>query len=176
MATPTGRHRPWRLIATFVGLTAILYGLVFFTAGSNAPKLGIDLQGGTRITLTAQSSDNTTPTRQSMQLARDIMERRVNGSGVAGAQVQIDGNNQLIVTVPGTEDLSNLTRSAQLSLRPVIDAATPGLTTPLPDASAGQTGSPSPAPDATSGATDPAAPTTDASAGSDHRRLRGSDE
>ena len=98
--------RPWRLIATFVALTAILYGLVFFTAGSNAPKLGIDLQGGTRITLTAQSSDNTTPTRQSMLLARDIMERRVNGSGVAGAQVQIDGNNQLVVTVPGTQDLT----------------------------------------------------------------------
>jgi preprotein translocase subunit SecD len=143
VATPAGQVRPWRLIATFVGLTAILYGLVFFTAGSNTPKLGIDLQGGTRITLTAQSSDNSTPTRQSMQLARDIMERRVNGSGVAGAQVQIDGNNQLIVTVPGTQDLTNLTRSAQLSLRPVITSAFPGsgVVPATPDATAGATGS-----------------------------------
>lgn len=173
MATPVGQLRPWRLIATFIGLTAILYGLVFFTAGSNTPKLGIDLQGGTRITLTAQSSDNATPSRESMTLARDIMERRVNGSGVAGAQVQIDGNNQLIVTVPGTQDLTNLTRSAQLALRPVITQAYPGSaaattgTTATPDATAGATGSDAPATGTGTGAPTTggsAAPTTDATA------------
>ena len=47
------------------------------------------------------------------------MERRVNGSGVAGAQVQIDGANQLVITVPGNDDLTDLTRSAQLNIRPV---------------------------------------------------------
>ncbi|MEO5834857.1 MAG: protein translocase subunit SecD [Nakamurella sp.] len=181
MATPAGQLRPWRLILTFVGLTAILYGLVFFTAGSNSPKLGIDLQGGTRITLTAQSSDNATPTRQSMQLARDIMERRVNGSGVAGAQVQIEGANQLVVTVPGTEDLTDLTRSAQLQLRPVLGACTTsavypnlGVALPSPSASVGApgttdtettgTGSSAPATDATAPATDPTAPATDPTA------------
>ena len=57
MATPAGQFRPWRLILTFIGITAVLYGLVFFTPGSNTPKLGIDLQGGTRITLTARTVD-----------------------------------------------------------------------------------------------------------------------
>ena len=36
-----------------------------------------------------------------MQQARTIMETRVNGSGVAGAEVQIDGVKNLVITVPG---------------------------------------------------------------------------
>ncbi|HEY7816293.1 MAG TPA: protein translocase subunit SecD, partial [Nakamurella sp.] len=75
--------------------------------------------GGTRITLTARTLDGSDPTRDQMQQARTIMEGRVNGSGVAGAQVQIDGARQLVITVPGNEDLSGLTRSAQLNIRPV---------------------------------------------------------
>lgn len=125
MATPAGQFRPWRMIMTFVVITVGLYSLVFFTSGSNTPKLGIDLQGGTRIVLGAQTTDNTTPDRNSMLQARDILERRVNGSGVAGAQIQIDGATQLVVTVPGTEDLTNLTRSAQLNFRPVLGSGTP---------------------------------------------------
>ena len=120
MATPAGQFRPWRLIWTFIGITAVLYGLVFFTPGSNTPKLGIDLQGGTRITLTARTLDGSDPSRTQMQQARTIMESRVNGSGVAGAQVQIDGAKQLVITVPGNENLNNLTRSAQLNIRPVL--------------------------------------------------------
>ena len=120
MATPSGQFRPWRLIWTFVGIVVVLYGLVFFTPGSNSPKLGIDLQGGTRITLTARTLDGSDPSREQMQQARTIMEGRVNGSGVVGAQVQIDGARQLVVTVPGNEDLSGLTRSAQLNIRPVL--------------------------------------------------------
>ena len=130
MATPAGQFRPWRLIWTFLGITAVLYGLVFCTPGSNTPKLGIDLQGGTRITLTAKTQDGGDPDRAQMQQARTIMETRVNGSGVAGAEVQIDGARQLVITVPGNEDLSGLTRSAQLNIRPV-------LTSPL-DAASGQ--------------------------------------
>lgn len=120
MATPPGHMRPWRLIGTFVGIVIVLYGMVFLLPGSNTPKLGIDLQGGTRITLTARTVDGSDPTREQMQQARTIMEGRVNGSGVVGAQVQIDGANQLVVTVPGNEDLSGLTRTAQLNIRPVV--------------------------------------------------------
>ncbi len=93
---------------------------MFFTPGSNTPKLGIDLQGGTRITLTARTLDGSDPSRTQMQQARTIMESRVNGSGVAGAEVQIDGARQLVITVPGNENLNNLTRSAQLNIRPVV--------------------------------------------------------
>src|SRR6476620_4050908 len=128
VATPAGQFRPWRLILTFIGICAVLYGLVFFTPGSNTPKLGIDLQGGTRITLTARTTDGSDPTRDQMQQARTIMENRVNGSGVRGAEVQIDGTKNLVITVAGNEDLSGLTRSAQMNIRPV-------LTSPIGDTS-----------------------------------------
>lgn len=108
------------MIITFVSITVGLFALVFFTPGSDAPKLGIDLQGGTRITLTARTSDGSTPSTDSMKLARTIMERRVNGSGVAGAQVQIDGSRQLVITVPGQDNLEGLTRPAQMNIRPVV--------------------------------------------------------
>ncbi len=117
MASPAGQFRPWRLITAFVVVTAVLYALVFFTKGSNTPKLGIDLQGGTQITLTAATLDGKAPSASSMQQAQQIMTRRVNGSGVAGAQVQIDGSNHLVVTVPGNNDLPGLTASARLNLR-----------------------------------------------------------
>lgn len=108
------------MIITFLAITAGLFALVFFTPGSDAPKLGIDLQGGTRVTLTARTSDGSTPSNDSMKQARDVMERRVNGSGVVGAQVQIDGSRQLVITVPGQDNLEGLTRSAQLNIRPVV--------------------------------------------------------
>jgi preprotein translocase subunit SecD len=108
------------MIITYLVITAGLYALVLFTPGSTAPKLGIDLQGGTRVTLTARTTDGSAPSQDSMKLARTIMEQRVNGSGVAGAQVQIDGSNQLVVTVPGQNNLEGLTRSAKLNIRPMI--------------------------------------------------------
>jgi preprotein translocase subunit SecD len=108
------------LIGTFIGIVVVLYGLVFLTPGPNTPKLGIDLQGGTRITLTARTLDGSDPTRAQMQQAQAIMESRVNGSGVVGAEVQIDGARQLVITVPGNEDLNSLTRSAQMNIRPVL--------------------------------------------------------
>lgn len=148
MATPAGQFRPWRLIWTFIGITAVLYGLVLFTPGSNTPKLGIDLQGGTRITLTARTLDGSDPTRDQMQQARTIMESRVNGSGVTGAEIQIDGSKNLVITVPGNEDLSGLTRSAQMNIRPVLtdSSGNPVISYPAdylpPSASTGATTSP----------------------------------
>ena len=143
MATSVGQFRPGRLIGTFIALTAVLYALVFFTSGAYTPKLGIDLQGGTRATLTAATPDGSSPSRESMAQARTIMEGRVNGSGVVGAQVQIDGANQLVVTVPGVQDLNQLTRSAQLNIRPQLAAGVDlSQAPPALPGSAGVSGSP----------------------------------
>lgn len=150
MASPAGQFHPWRLIITFLAITVGLFALVFFTPGSTAPKLGIDLQGGTRVTLLARTDDGSAPSRDSMKLARDIMERRVNGSGVAGAQVQIDGSNQLVITVPGQDNLEGLTRSARLNIRPLINRwVNPALAQTVPQTSSAET---PPSTTATSGA------------------------
>lgn len=114
----------------FLGLTVLLYALVLFAPGDKTPKLGIDLQGGTRVVLQAQVPGGGTPAASSMSQARTIMETRVNGSGVSGVQVQVDGSDQLVVTAPGSANLTGLTRSARMNIRedlaqgPDIAAAT----------------------------------------------------
>jgi len=119
VASPIGQFRPWRLIVAFGIVTAVLYALVFFTKGSNTPKLGIDLQGGTQVTLTAQTLDKKNPSPSAMQQAQEIMTKRVNGSGVVGAEVKIDGANHLVVTAPGNDPLTGrLTAAARLNIRP----------------------------------------------------------
>ena len=103
MASPTVRFRPGRYLAIFVVIVAALYGLVFFTGdGRPTPKLGIDLQGGTRVTLTARTESGAAPNQGDLDLARQIIEQRVNGLGVGGTEVIRDGNN-LVITVPGPE-------------------------------------------------------------------------
>ena len=162
MATPAGQFRPGRDLGAFAAIAIVLYALVFFTNGSNTPKLGIDLQGGTRVILTASTPDGSTPTKAEMDQARQIMERRVNGSGVVGAQVQVDGASQLVVTVPGTATLTELTRSAQLNIRPQLtsyaDASQVNTTAP-----SGSSGSVAPSSAAAIGDTSaPAAPSSGA--------------
>ncbi|MGQ0483470.1 MAG: protein translocase subunit SecD [Pseudonocardia sp.] len=154
MAPPAGTIRPWRYLAAFVGIVAVLYSLVFFTGdGSARPKLGIDLEGGTRVTLTARTDTGAPPTKEQLTLARSIIDQRVNGLGVSGAEVVQDGNN-LTITVPGTdgEKAKDLGQTAQLRFRTVLGAYE---ATPPPAPGAPAAGTP---PDAPAGPADPASP------------------
>ncbi|MGH3902840.1 MAG: protein translocase subunit SecD [Pseudonocardiaceae bacterium] len=134
MAPPAGRIRPWRSLAIFAGIVAVLYSLVFFTgSGDPTPKLGIDLQGGTRVTLTARTLDGKEPPKESLDQARQIIEERVNGIGVSGAEVVLDGTN-LIITVPGEngDQARTLGQTAKLYFRPVITQQPAGQPAPPP--------------------------------------------
>ncbi|OLF19589.1 protein translocase subunit SecD [Actinophytocola xanthii] len=124
MAPPAGQIRPGRYLAFFLFIVVLLYTLVFATPDHRAaPKLGIDLQGGTRVTLTARTIDGGAPPRESLEQARQIIETRVNGIGVAGTEVVLDGNN-LVITVPGEEgeQAKSLGQTAQLRFRQVYQA------------------------------------------------------
>nr|WP_132433070.1 protein translocase subunit SecD [Pseudonocardia endophytica] len=116
----------------------VLYSLVFFTGGGGlAPKLGIDLQGGTRVTLTARTENGGVPPRDQLQQAQQIIEQRVNGLGVSDAEVVLDGSN-ITITVPGEggEQARQLGQTAQLRFREVTGGPIPasqgatGQTTP----------------------------------------------
>ena len=74
MASTPGRIRPWRHLAAFAGIVVVLYALVFFTGVSPTPKLGIDLQGGTRVTLTARTESGGEPPREQLLQAQSIIE------------------------------------------------------------------------------------------------------
>jgi preprotein translocase subunit SecD len=129
VAPPAGQIRPGRYLAIFALIVVGLYALVFFTGdGKPNPKLGIDLQGGTRVTLTARTPDGQPPTNESLNQARQIIETRVNGMGISGSEVTRDGNN-LVITVPGEggEQAKQLGQTAELTFRKVVNAvpATP---------------------------------------------------
>ena len=127
MASSSTPVYPYRYLALFLALLISLYMLVFLTGNREAkPKLGIDLQGGTRVTLTARTPDGSKPTRDALDQALQIISSRVNGLGVSGSEVVIDGDN-LVITVPGNDgnEARNLGQTARLFVRPVIGQPIP---------------------------------------------------
>lgn len=126
--------RPGRTLVVFFLGVAISYGLVAL-GGTWKPELGLDLQGGTRITLTAVGQ----PTAESLKEAASIIDKRVNGSGVAEAEVTTQGNRFIVVEIPG-ESRRNLVdtvkRQAQLRFRLVACSSR--------DTSCGPTAAPDP--------------------------------
>lgn len=124
MASSSAPVHPARYLSLFLALLVGVYLLVFLTGDKKAePKLGIDLQGGTRVTLTARTPDGSQPTREALQQAQEIISSRVDGLGVSGSEVVIDGDN-LVITVPGNDgtEARSLGQTARLYIRPVIHA------------------------------------------------------
>lgn len=124
MASSSAPVHPARYLTLFLVLLIGVYLLVFLTGDKQAkPKLGIDLQGGTRVTLTARTPDGSTPTREALNQAQQIISSRVDGLGVSGSEVVIDGDN-LVITVPGNDgsEARNLGQTARLYIRPVVHA------------------------------------------------------
>ena len=101
MATTTGH--PGR---TLIVLAVLVAGLITLMAvsGTWVPKLGLDLRGGTTITLTAKNTTGTgTVDPNSLQLAKTIIQSRVDSLGVGESEVTTAGDNQIIVTVPNVQ-------------------------------------------------------------------------
>ncbi|MGY0500175.1 protein translocase subunit SecD [Nocardia sp. FBN12] len=156
MPPSQGSAHPFRLLGVYAALLAVIYALVFFT-GDHSPsaKLGIDLQGGTRVTLTARTPDGNKPSQESLKKAQEIIDSRVNGLGVLGSEVVIDGDN-LVITVPGedSQQARALATTAKLYIRPVLFATQPQAGGAAPPA----TGTAPPGGTAPTGATDTPAP------------------
>lgn len=148
------RSRPGRNLVIFFLALAVLYGLTALSQSSDdkdktpwKPALGLDLQGGTRITLSADKDQ----TKENLDEARRIIDQRVNGSGVAEAAVTTQGSKNIVVEVPGkTKDRGQLEdtvkRQAQLRFRLVAcsdqkpAACASGAGTGLPGSDTGSMG------------------------------------
>ncbi|MGN6129836.1 MAG: protein translocase subunit SecD, partial [Nocardioidaceae bacterium] len=136
--------RPGRRLIAFAVVIAALYGGVAL-GGQWSPKLGLDLQGGTSITLEATTPNGQAPAADKLQEARGIIDQRVNGSGVTEATVTTEGNRNIIVEIPGHKrgDLvDTVKQTAQLRFR-LVAAAAPGRPQPKPSASPSASTSPS---------------------------------
>ncbi len=151
------RSLTWLLIIT-AGLTGILaYGVIFEKA-SWAPKLALDLEGGTQITLAPKlGAGQAAPSGEQLDQAVAIIRQRIDASGVSEAEIATQGSANIVVSIPGTPDEETLRRiesSAKLEFRPVIftdvaaasaigSTATPTPTNSAPTDSATPTPTPS---------------------------------
>ncbi|MDT7582410.1 MAG: preprotein translocase subunit SecD, partial [Pseudonocardiales bacterium] len=163
MAPTAGTLRVGRYFAVLLGLFVVLYGIVFWPGQARTPKLGLDLEGGAQVILKAQSAGGKTPTKSSMDQARQIITNRVNGLGVSSAEVVTQGNNRIVVSVPGASanDIKDVGGTALLNFRPLLMEPV-GATQPAPSASA--SGSTTASPSATGTAKPSASPSPSATA------------
>ncbi|MFF1465206.1 protein translocase subunit SecD [Streptomyces sp. NPDC058330] len=143
-----GQSRPGRALALIlIAMVALTGGM--FLSGHTTPRLGIDLAGGTSITLQAKNQPGkpNAINKTNMDTAVSIIERRVNGLGVSEAEVQTQGDRNIIVNIPkGTNSKQaqeQVGTTAQLYFRPVLTVAD-GAPTPAGSESPSATGSDEP--------------------------------
>ena len=106
-----------------VGLAGLLVSVNVWGEGRYTPKLGLDLEGGQQIILNPQVSGTQAVNQEQLAQAVDIIRARVDGQGVAEAQVATLGDS-VTVTIPGRFTQTQreaLQRSSQMRFRPVLN-------------------------------------------------------
>jgi preprotein translocase subunit SecD len=160
------------IVVALIGLNVYNYFVAVIPAhtakiATFAPKLGLDLAGGTEIILQPQLASNQQVSDAQLTQAVAIIRERIDAAGVAEPAISTQGTGSgetVVVQIPGPLDKqteSRITKAAQLSFRPVLvtDAAssstvgssatpTPGSTpTPTPSLNAVPTSKPTNASD-----------------------------
>lgn len=126
----------WLAVIHLVLIGVLIGGVVAGKTGA-LPKLALDLEGGTEMVLTPKLDDpNKQVTSEQLQQAVEIIRQRVDGTGVAEAEVTTQNNQNIVVAMPGIPDekTRNLIKSsAQMQFRPVIAANQDITATPKKD-------------------------------------------
>ena len=68
-------------------------------------QLGLDLRGGSQLTVQVQpAGDVKVVGDREMEAVKAVLDRRVNGLGVAESTLQTVGTDQLVLQLPGEQD------------------------------------------------------------------------
>ena len=116
------------LIVIAIFVVALYYSL------SKPIKLGLDLKGGAYVVLEAVEDQNTNIKidNDAMNRLIEVLNRRVNGIGVAESTIQKAGDNRVIIELPGlqnTEDAIKLIgKTALMEFKLMNDDGTLGET------------------------------------------------
>ena len=119
-------------------MTAVLAGGTMAGQAGWAPKLALDLEGGTQMILAPKVEGGSGITEDQLNQAVAIIRQRVDGSGVAEAEISTQSGRNVVVSLPGTpakETRELIQASADMNFRPVIQPAParPSPTTRAPD-------------------------------------------
>ncbi|MFD3409894.1 protein translocase subunit SecD [Streptomyces cyaneofuscatus] len=108
---------------------AVLLVSVFITL-TMSPRLGLDLQGGTRMVLQAKDSATVEADREITDRTLEVLRQRIDSLGVAEPVLTRSGEDRIIVELPDVQDprqaAAVIGRTAQLSFHAVQGAAPPG--------------------------------------------------
>ncbi len=109
----------WRLlVAVIIMAGALLISL------SATPRLGLDLSGGTQITLQALDSPTLKADAEATDRAVEVLRGRVDALGVSEPTLVRSGENRILIELPGLEDPREaaevIGKTAQLTFHPVL--------------------------------------------------------
>jgi len=113
---PAGMRRAGPTLIILIGALALI---IDFFPGLRLPdtsaadgqwrvvetKLGLDLEGGLRVEYQALPKDGVSPTPDAMGVIKDIVERRVNSTGVSEPVVVVQGSDRVVIELPGISDV-----------------------------------------------------------------------
>ncbi|MCH1404461.1 MAG: hypothetical protein L7U55_02560, partial [Candidatus Nanopelagicales bacterium] len=129
---PPATSKPGRLLIALIVL--LLGGVVwaFWPGTDSSVRLGLDLQGGTQVILVPQPVvEGTEITEEQLAQTVEIIRARVDGLGVAEAEVTTQGSGNsaaIVVSVPGLGQdrvVELVQRTALLNFRPVWNVLSP---------------------------------------------------
>lgn len=130
MSTPTKTvkttGRPGRALAILAAFIVALLALALIQ-GATSVRLGLDLRGGTSVTLQPRASNDANKvTSEAIDQAVSIIRQRVNSLGVAESEVTAQGsgtNRQIVISVPGDSGrrvVDLVGQTAELRFRQVL--------------------------------------------------------
>src|SRR5918995_5589968 len=112
-----------------LGLVVVLLGVAAFLIFIREPwtestKLGLDLEGGVSVQLEGYQTDGSQVTREEMEQAVEVIRQRVDSLGVTEPEIQLQGQDQVAVNIPGITDSERavevIGRTAQLGFYEVL--------------------------------------------------------
>jgi preprotein translocase subunit SecD len=143
---PAKRSSPGRPLVLVLLLLVVLYGAMALS-GASVPSLGLDLRGGTTVTLKPIATNGQKIKSSDLQTAENILSNRVNALGVGNPEVKREGSN-IVISLPGKNTqgaLDNIGKTALLSIRQVYESNDPSMSGALvADTSATTAVSPAP--------------------------------
>ncbi|MBN2176989.1 MAG: protein translocase subunit SecD [Demequinaceae bacterium] len=129
--TKKARSSLLKLLVVLMGLAGFLAYGVYAKDESWTPGLALDLAGGTEIILSPVSESGAEVTEDVLQQAVEVIRKRIDGTGVAEAEITTQGVEYVLVSLPGSpsqQTLELVTEAAQLQFRPVLYSGGPSET------------------------------------------------
>jgi preprotein translocase subunit SecD len=113
------------LVVVLIGVAA--YFIFIRQPVADATRLGLDLKGGVSANLQGYKNDGSAVTREEMELASGVIRQRVDSLGVTEPEIQLQGQDQVVVNIPGITDTDQaidvIGRTAQLGFYEVLASA-----------------------------------------------------